>query len=220
MHICPHIQENNLNSVKNVYIRNPKMTDNCVNYFSNATELTIQYRPQICDDALVTNVDRIIPLEQLTKLVLHVRNFSFDEFIKLLCLTPNLHTLKFFVLSLDKTSSKLIQKSRTFQYVSKANKITNLELLNWCTTLEEIKLIFKLFLQIEYLKISIDKKEIEQIIRFLFSKPNNKIYHLFSICISRLPKRCLKELKTLIESENLLDDYFIKFAHHDLYLWW
>jgi len=206
-----------LNLVKHLHVRYQKSTHNFVNYFLNVTELTIDYRREISNDILITNLDRIVPVKQLTKLAIYLHEFPFDEFLKLLRLTPNLHTLKFYILSLDETSSKL---SQTFKYVSKTNKITNLELLNWSTTVEEIKLIFNLFPQIEYLKIAIDKKEIEQIIRFLFFKPNNKPHHLVFLCIARLPKRCLKQLNMLMESENLLDDYLIKFVYHDLYLWW
>ena len=54
-------------------------------------------------------------------------------------------------------------------------------------------------------------EETEEIIRFLFSKINNKQCHLFFLCISHASKTCLQELNTLIKSENLLDDYFIKF---------
>ncbi|CAF4460707.1 unnamed protein product [Rotaria sp. Silwood2] len=43
VHICPHLQENDLSLVKHVPIRNERMTDNFVNYFPNATELTLAY---------------------------------------------------------------------------------------------------------------------------------------------------------------------------------
>ncbi|CAF3255590.1 unnamed protein product, partial [Rotaria sp. Silwood2] len=95
IHICPHLQENDLNSVKHVHIHNERMTDNFVNYFPNTTQLTLQYRSEKFDNSIITSFDRIVPLEQLTKLVIEVYNFPFEEFIiKLLCLTPNLQTLK------------------------------------------------------------------------------------------------------------------------------
>ncbi|CAF2967422.1 unnamed protein product [Rotaria sp. Silwood2] len=95
IHICSHLQENDLNSVKHVHIHNERMTDNFVNYFPNTTQLTLQYRSEKFDNSIITSFDRIVPLEQLTKLVIEVYNFPFEEFIiKLLCLTPNLQTLK------------------------------------------------------------------------------------------------------------------------------
>jgi len=122
--------------------------------------------------------------------------------------------------SFHEICSRLNQQSDIFKYVSTTNKIINVEVFNWSPTLEQIQLFFNLFPQLEYFKIAIDKKEFEQVIRFLFSKTTNKPRHLFFLCILRLPKRCLRELNMLIKSENLLDDYFIKFLNHDLYLWW
>jgi len=123
------------------------------------------------------------------------------------------------LLSLYETNSKLIKQSESFQHVSKSNKIQHFDLRDLCS-LEKIKLIINLFPQLEYLKTGMNRKEIEQIIRYLFRKANNKARHLVFLCISETPKICLKELNVLIKAENLLDDYFIKFIKRDLYLWW
>jgi len=155
----------------------------------------------------------------LTKLVTEYYHFPFDEIVKLLRFTPNLHTLKLDHLSTYETSLKLIQESDAFQYLSNKNKIINLEIRLWCS-LEEIQLIVNLFPKLEYLKIGVCRKEIEQIVRYLFTNNNNKTCHLFFLCISQIPKICLREINMLIKYEKLLDDYFIKFVNRDLYLWW
>jgi hypothetical protein len=195
------------------------MTDNFVNYFPNATELTIRFRFFIPSDSIfITNLYRIVPLVQITKLVITLFNFPFEQMIELIRLTPVLHTLKLEAVSVNEISSKLIRESDLFQYVSKTNQIKNFE-LNWLR-LANIQLFVDLFPQLESLKIRIDKKEIQQIIRFLFSKTNNQPRHLVFLCILQIPKRCLQELNMLIKSEHLLDNYFIKFINRNLYLWW
>ncbi len=83
-----------------------------------------------------------------------------------------------------------------------------------------MQLIVNLFPQVEYLKIRMIRKEIEQIIRYLLSKNNLKTRRLFFLCISETPKIYLRKLNILIKSENLLDVYFMKFVNRDLYLWW
>jgi hypothetical protein len=60
------------------------------------------------------------------------------------------------------------------------------------------------------------KEDIYKIVRFLLSKTND----LFSLCITEIPQRCLKEFNMIIKAENLLDDYYIKFVNRDLYIWW
>ncbi|CAF3828681.1 unnamed protein product, partial [Rotaria sp. Silwood1] len=190
--LCPHIQENNLNSVKHIHI---------------------------CNHSISITLNRMIPLKQLTKLVIESDHFPFDEIVKLLYFTPNLHTLKLDLLPLYETNLKVLYQNEIFQYVSNENHIQNLDLRHWCT-LKHFQLIMNLFPQIEYLKTGMERKEIQKIIKFLFSKTNNRTYHLFFLCISPTPKICLQELKDLIQSENLLDHYSIKYIKRDLYLWW
>jgi len=217
--ICSHLQENNLKSVKHVHICSKQAKTNSANYFPNATELTIKNYFKTPDDLISTTLNRVVPLGKLTKLVIECYSFPFEEIIKLLRFTPNLNTLKLDLLSLNQNSLQLIKQSETFLYVSTTNKIKNLELRDWCR-LEKIQLLIDLFPQLEYFKTGMERKEMGQIIRYLLSKNNHQTCHLFFLCISGTPKICLRELNLLIKLENLLDHYFIKFLHRDLYLWW
>ncbi len=63
-------------------------------------------------------------------------------------------------------------------------------------------------------------EEINQIDPFLLSNNNTEIHLLFFLCICEISERCLKELNMLIKSDNLLDDYYIKFVNRDSYLLW
>ncbi|CAF4984237.1 unnamed protein product [Rotaria sp. Silwood1] len=214
-----NMQEKNLNIVKHVHICSKQIINNYVNYFSNANQLTIEHYFKTSDDSISTTLNRILPLKQLTKLNIKSSNFPFEQIIKLIHFTPNLHTLKLDFLSLNEIYLKLIEQNEIFRYVSNTNKITNIDIGEKCT-LEIFQLIMYLFPQVEYLKIRINKKEINQIIRYLFSKTTNKIRRLFFLCISQISKVCLRELNFLIKSENLLNDYSIKYINRDLYLWW
>ncbi|CAF4438126.1 unnamed protein product [Rotaria sp. Silwood2] len=217
--ICLHNQNVNLNSVKHIYIYSKKATIKCVNYFPNVTQLTIKHHFKTPDDSITTTLNRMIPLKQLTKLIIETHDFPFDDILKLLCFTSNLYILKVNLSSINEIDPNLVMKNEIFQYLSKTNKIKYLELCDGCS-LHKIQLIVNLFSQLEYLKTRVDRKEIEQIVSFLLSKTNKKTQHLFFLCILEIPKICLKELKFLIKIENLLNDYFIKFINRDLYLWW
>ncbi len=185
-----------------------------MNYFPNATELTIRYSFKT-----TATVNRIVPLEKLTKLVIESYDFPLEEIVKLLDFTPNLHTLEFNFLCLYKSNLNFLQTAAIDEYISNRNKIKKLDLCGKFT-LEHIQLIVNLFPKLEYLTTGMKKKEIEQIIRFLLSKTNDKTRHLFFLCIPETPKIYLRKLNMLIKSENLLDSYLIKFVHHNLYLWW
>ncbi|CAF1333514.1 unnamed protein product [Rotaria sordida] len=216
---CSRIQENNLNSVKHVFIRGGQSTKNCVNYFPNATELTIENYFQTSDDSIITTLNRIIPLKQLTKLVIQTYGFSVKQIVKLIRFIPNIHTLKVNSLSLYETYLQSVEQSEDFLYVSNTNKIINLEISQWCTV-EDIQIIVNLFPKLEYLKTGMYSQRIVQIMRYLLSKSNQKTSHLCFLCITNIYKICLKELNLLIKSENLLENYLMKFINDDLYLWW
>ncbi|CAF3840774.1 unnamed protein product [Rotaria sp. Silwood1] len=126
--LCPHIQENNLNSVKHIHICSKQARNNCINYFPNVTELTITHFFQTSDHSISITLNLMIPLKQLTKLVIESDHFPFDEIVKLLYFTPNLHTLKLDLLRLYETNLKVLYQNEIFQYVLNENHIQNLDL--------------------------------------------------------------------------------------------
>ncbi|CAF1476320.1 unnamed protein product, partial [Rotaria sordida] len=84
--------------------------------------------------------------------------------------------------------------------------------------LDEILIIS---IETKYLKTSMKRTEIEDIIRFLLIKPNDQNSKLFLKCISKTYRMCLEEINILIESEILLDNYFIKYVDDDdLFIRW
>ncbi|CAF4392067.1 unnamed protein product, partial [Rotaria sp. Silwood2] len=217
--ICSCTEEMNLNSVKHVCIRGEKyITNNRENYFPNVTQLTIKCYIKTFDESFKMTLNHMIPLTQLTTLVIELYS-SFEDIVKLLSFTPYLYTLKLRSLSLNEINLNLITQSEIFQYVSNTNKIKNLD-VDDCHSLDNVQLIVNLLPQLEYLKTRVNRKEIKELIRFLLSKSNMKTRHLFLLCISDVPMSYPKELKTLIKLENLLHDYCMKYLNRDLYIWW
>ncbi|CAF1489053.1 unnamed protein product [Rotaria sordida] len=212
-------QRENFKSVKHLNIAR-KIKSNRRNYFSNVNQLTIEYYIEtLDDDSFITNLKSMIPLKQLTKLVIKFCHFPFEEIIKLLCLTPNLYTLQFDTYSLQEIDLNFTKYNILLQSILKKNKIENLILTGICS-LNQIQFIVYVFSKLKYLKIGINSTEISSIIRYLLSKTHNQAQHLFYLCISNILKVCLKETKDLIKLENLLDNYSIECINQDLHLWW
>ncbi|CAF3666684.1 unnamed protein product [Rotaria sordida] len=212
-------QRENSKSVKHLNIAS-KIKPNHRNYFSNINQLTIEYYVEILDDnSFITNLKCMIPLKQLTKFVINLSRFPFEEIIKLLRLTPNLYTLQFNIYSLQDIDSNFSKYNILLQHTLKKNKIENLILTGRCS-LNEIRFIIYVFSKLKYLKIGINRTEISSIIRYLLLKTHNQAQHLFYLCISNISKVCLKETKDLIKLENLLDNYSIECINQDLHLWW
>ncbi|CAF0827653.1 unnamed protein product [Rotaria sp. Silwood1] len=217
--VCSYIQENNLNSVKHLHICSNAISDICINYFPNVTELTITNSFQISVDPVSKTLSRIVALKQITKLVVEPYDFYFEELIDLLRCTSNLYTLKYDLICFRQNTATSIQQKEEFLHLSNINKVKRLDIRETCT-LKEIKMLVNLFPQLQYLQTGMNKKEIKQILTFLLSKTNMKTNQLFFLCIKEIPKMYLRELDMLIKFQNLCRDYFIKFINSDIYLWW
>jgi hypothetical protein len=164
---------------------------------------------------MLTALDIILPLKQLKQLNIDCQDFPVQQVLNLISLTPNLRLLKWNFQSIDQTKLKLIEQSETFRSLSNTNHIQNLEILH-CCSFDEIQFFIHLFPQLESLQTGVFRKEIVQITRCLLSKMD----HLFFLHITDIIRTYLQKFNFLIKSEHLLDDYFIKFIDHDLYLWW
>ncbi len=138
--------------------------------------------------------------------------------INILHLAPNIHTSKFGSMSIDEKECATIQQNQSFKLVSNTNIIKNVISNDRCT-LEKAKLLVALCPRMENLRIFIDRKDLESIVRFLLSKSGSNSRQLFLLCIHHVPKLCIRQLKRLIKSEKLLDDYLIDYIDRDLYLW-
>ncbi|CAF1467435.1 unnamed protein product, partial [Rotaria sp. Silwood1] len=182
--ICSNIEKENLNSVKHLYIASEEIGHNCVNYFPNVKTLSIKNTFSKPIDSTIATLQCMIPLMQLTKLIIECFIFPIKNIINLLYLTPNIHTLSLNSLLLNDMNKNSKKQNEILQYISKKNKIQKL-VLNWRRSLSNIQFVVDLFPRLKYLKVEMDRKEIKQIIQFLLSKTHNKTRNL---CIFKVPK--------------------------------
>ncbi len=217
---CSNIQVKNFNSVKHIRIGGKQLTNNSIHYFPNVNELTIISYFEPSNHSIRNNLNRIIPLKQLTKLFIDYDGFPFQQLIELLRSTPNLHTIEYDSPFFNEVDLKLIQQTDSFQYVSTTNKVKKLDIYQERCTLEKFQILMNLFLQLEYLRIEMTKNEVEQCLHFLPSKINNKIHPLCHLCIFRSPKPSISDFNGLMRSEDLHDGFLIKAFDCKLYLWW
>ncbi|CAF1179612.1 unnamed protein product [Rotaria sordida] len=207
------------NFVDHVDIHGEEAIMNCVNYFQNATKLTLSHSFAASRVWLRIILEHIIPLKQLTTLVIDYDALSFGQLIKLLRFTPNIHTLTFKSRSIQKSNSMLIQQNQTFRLISNTNTITHVTIEERCTG-ENIKLFVILCTRMQHLTIDILISELESTMKFILLKTKTDLQHLCSMCIRTPRKSMIGKLKTLIELERLLDNYVIKMIDSNIYLWW
>ncbi|CAF3881052.1 unnamed protein product [Adineta steineri] len=206
-----------------------------LSHMSNLRILDIQYDNIIIDNhngnQVISNTPidnftssfwikrRIIPLKQLTKLVVESNPLPLTKLIELLRCTPHIHTLVLKSMSLYGVNYNSIQQNQSFQLVSNTNTITNVTCNGECT-LEKLQILVALFSRIQHLTTKLYANNLESCVRFLLEKTNQNTNHLCLLSLLSAYKIWYTRLRTLIESETLLDDYMLKMIDWNLYLWW
>jgi hypothetical protein len=213
--------ESKLDSVQEIRIQSEESTIDCRNYFPNAVELVVDDNFSAHPASAVTILNRIIPLKQLTKLIINCNRFSVQKVIKILCHSPKIHTLTLTSMPCyrkvnDYTST---EERNEFELVSNTNVITTVTCKTKCT-LEHIKFLVALCPRIEHLIIDTLSRDLEPITQFLLNKTNQNARHLCSVCFSRACNNWLEKVDTIIKSETTLDDYMLKQVRWKLNLWW
>ncbi|CAF1160872.1 unnamed protein product [Adineta steineri] len=209
----------NLNSVNYLEIQGEDAMTSCVNYFPNTTKLTLSKNFNGNSVCLELALKRIVYLTQLTTLVIECYDFNFEQLIKLLHSTPNLHTLAYNCVSTNEINMKSIQQNELFRLISSKNMIKNVKITT-SNSLENIKLLIALCPQMQYFAINRYRLSLESMTEFVLSKSKAHIQHLCLLCIKNTTRPMVAILKTLIESEGLLDNYVIKYIDSDIYIWW
>ncbi|CAF3898986.1 unnamed protein product [Rotaria sp. Silwood1] len=87
---CQFYQQINCDKIKHVRICGTQSKNSIINYFPNAIELTFD----LFNDSITVDLNRILPLSKLRKLVIECYQFPFKRLIKLLYSTINLNSLK------------------------------------------------------------------------------------------------------------------------------
>lgn len=220
MNILPYSQSC-WNAVQYVHIEDGKSIVDCKNSFPNTTELIFERCFSTNRASIVTDLDRILPLQQLTRLTIKCPQFSVQRLIKILCQTPHLHTLTLRSMPCYKRTKDYasIEQSEDFQFVSNTNSIRTVTCDAACT-LPQIQLLVALCPQVNSLTINKRTSNLESIVRFLLDRTNANTRHLYLICFTRVWTNLMEKLDLLVESEALLKDYTLKKVNSTLYLWW
>ncbi|CAF0967445.1 unnamed protein product [Adineta steineri] len=212
-------KKSHLQSVRHLQIDDANETIDCKYYFPNVTTLTLGYGFSRTRKLIASNLNHIIPLKQLTKLVIKSRYLSLTKLIEVLRFTPHIRTLIFESILLYRVNYNSIQQNETFQLVSNTNMITNVTLKQTCN-LDKIQLLVALFPRIQHLTIDHDMKDLKSTVRFLLKKTNQNTSQLCSIRLLSTRESWLTRLRTFIESETLITDYKLKKINTDIHLWW
>lgn len=157
----------------------------------------------------------------ITHLHVDCKKLLCSKLFKLLCILPNLKSLRISSLSFFKLTSLSQEEAESVQLWSKNNKITKLVIdsIKEESDLEKMQFFINLVSRIEYLKVKCEHNfNIESIVRFILMKNIEKLLNLNLFCLW-LPVAnddIIKQLQTMIN----LDSYKITRTTDRIYLQW
>jgi hypothetical protein len=203
-------QDNSINFAHHLTIEGHLKAKEYSIRFPRVTKLTLK-DINTEETSLCTNdINFLLPLIQIKDLCISDRQFSIDQLIELLSLSPNVQSLTL--------SEKLtLQSKQTRIY----NKITKLFIDDDQCKLEDVQFLIHLFPRLQCLEIGIKENNLQDIVRFLLSKSNVKSPRdLFSLFLMNANDTTTREVLRLISPEKLVNDYTAENVRGGLHLWW
>ncbi|CAF1290317.1 unnamed protein product [Adineta steineri] len=209
----------NENAVHHVRILNKETMDNCIYYFPNANELSVDNFYGHNSNGMIDNLDHIISLKNLTKLNILLYPYSFGRLIQLLLTTVNLVTLQLPRIFIHSNDYQAIQLSETFRLVSNRNIIRNL-ILESANDMDEVELLLNLCPRIQCFEINKCYRHAASIVRLLTWKSHTNNPYLISISIIvHNDINYLERLKKLSHQGNLFNQFAVKVQSNRVDLW-
>jgi hypothetical protein len=86
-------------------------------------------------------------------------------------------------------------------------------IIQYQSSLEEMKFLFNLCPRLQQLTINKSDKKLESFFKNLLSNVNQKLNHLFLLCITSINRKETQILENLIRSERLLSQYSLQIKY-------
>ncbi|CAF4265783.1 unnamed protein product, partial [Adineta steineri] len=185
--------------------------------FPRVTELVLTDNYNTINiDSFIDNLSHIFILTNITYLKISFNNQLLDNFVKLLNRMPNVQELVLDVRSSFEIEVSSDQQTNTVDLVCN-NNVRNVKIIGQLP-LATIRLINKLFPQMERLRLLNGEDTLIPFVRTLLSNRIDNT-HLFSLMFDG-DDAMIKQIKTMIDNEKLLDNYDIEYRQFELCLWW
>jgi len=185
-------------------------------YFINQGSLRTLEKP------LSISISSILKSIEITRLDIQCSKMSFNIFIKLLNLLPNLLAIRLLDSLFDKEIDKFNENTDDCKEFLKNNKITKVTLKN--PNEKQIDLVIDLFHQIQSFALqNLPYIDLDLIVRYTLLKiKQNNICHPIIFCIFDIKTEyiTIEKLQQIIDSDHLLENYTINRRLNRFYIQW
>jgi len=206
---------------RHVLIENQWINTGCSIRFPYATKLTLTGGYAAEFPLWITNLSSIISLAQITELVLDYDYLFMNKLLILLQYLPNIHSLTIPQSAIIQSHDLTEDEIKIICKLSKTNCIKKVIIMHRECSVKQLRFLFDLCPQIEYLSINLRENQENLIVQFLISKIKENNYHLFLLCLTRWNANndMLKNIQSIIDPNKLLDNYSLDLFKDNVYLW-
>ncbi|CAF0927352.1 unnamed protein product [Adineta steineri] len=200
-----------------IMIQNRNVVANFPFQFPRVTKLRLTDNDTINNNSFIDNLSHIIVLTNISYLSISINNQWLNCFIKLLNHMPNVQKIALGVLSSSETEEWSNQLTNTVDLECN-NNVKNAQIIDIFSVVT-VELINKLFPRMECLQIFNGEIDLVSFVRtLLLNRINNS--HLSSLIVNSGGDIIIERLKTMVDNEKLLDNYYIEHRECQLCLWW
>jgi hypothetical protein len=205
--------EKSFESARHITISNPSTAVNYSYRLANISRLNLLGRFYKNNSSFISDLSRIIPLAQITELVLICDNLSMIQLTELLRLSFSLQSLTL----MGNTRCPIIEEDETVHSINKKNtkEIPNRGKL----TLKHVQTVVEICPHLQYLEMTISENYLERIMRFLLLQNVSKTRRLCMLGIRDAHYGMIRRLHKMINVEKLIDDYSLQHISNTAYLW-
>jgi hypothetical protein len=206
-------REKTVELVRQIVISDPSMAVNYTYRLPHLTRLTLTGTHYKRNDSFISDLRCIVPLTQVTELVLVCDSFRMNQLIELLHLAFNLR-----LLTLLATIRCPISDEDTIRSMNHESKedMPNRGLL----TLKHVQALMRVCPRLQSLEMTVNENYLELIVRFLLLLDTSKSHRLCLLALRDAHHGMIRRLHKMIDVEKLIEQYTLEHISNTAYLWW
>jgi hypothetical protein len=206
-------RKKDVESLRHIVISDPSMAVNYTCRLPQLTRLTLTGTHYKRSDSFISDLSCIVPLAQVTELVLLCDSFRMNQLIELLHLAFNLRILTL----LASTRCPISDEDTILLMNHESNEdMPNRGLL----TLKHVQALMRVCPRLQFLEMTVNENYLELIVRFLLLLDTSKSHHLCLLALRDAHHGMIRRLHKMIDVEKLIEQYTLEHISNTAYLWW
>ena len=189
--------------------------------FQNVTSLIISNKYIDNDHWSTGDINRIMPLEKLTKLVVECDLLCINVLFKIFNSAKNIHSLVLAPYDISDAQFLNIKQVDNDYALINQNNVVQLTIRSTCNP-EQVQCLINIFPRVKHLQLKIYYVHYQSIMKFLLLENRKNNSHLFSLSLTIIGKIpvTMEDVKPFIDDQKLLDNYSITISDIVVHLWW